>query len=193
MMSALSSVAMAMMQEGGQTPHDVHRAMIFSAIIAISLAAQAVGVIIAAVFAMKLFRKIETVTNSFEQKTAPIIPKATVLVEELAPKIKTIAANAEQTSYTVRSKIDELSSTVDQLNRTVQDINERSRVQISRVDGIVTDALATTYEVSRTVQESIKAPVRQIAGVVAGLRAGLETLVERSPFKPKSRPSPYDL
>ncbi|MDE1162085.1 MAG: hypothetical protein PW792_09100 [Acidobacteriaceae bacterium] len=188
-MVLLSSIAVVMFQDGGI---DQHKISIWSAVIGIALVAQAVGVCIAAAFAAKMFMKVDKLTGAFEQKTAPLIEKATALVDELGPKIRTAATNFEQTSYTVRVKVDELASTVDQLNRTVQDVNERSRVQISRVDGIVSDALATTYEVSRTVQESIKGPVRQVAGVIAGLRAGLDTLIARSPFGTKE-PGPYDL
>ncbi|MFC6644031.1 hypothetical protein ACFQBQ_18505 [Granulicella cerasi] len=188
-MIALNSVAVMMFQDGGV---DQHKISIWSAVIGLALVAQAAGVCIAAAFAIKMFWKVERLTDSFEHKTAPLIEKATALVDELGPKIHTVATNVEQTSYVVRAKVDELAMTVDQLNRTVQDVNERSRVQISRVDGIVSDALATTYEVSRTVQESIKGPVKQVAGVIAGLRAGLETLIARSPFG-GGRPSPYDV
>jgi hypothetical protein len=42
--------------------------------------------------------------------------------------------------------------------------------------------VTATAEISGAVQEGIKVPVRQMVGVLAGLRAGLETLIERSPF-----------
>lgn len=185
------TVALAMMfQDAGG---EQHKLTIYSLVIAVSLAAQALGVIVAAVFAMKMFAKVEKLANSFEEKTAPIIANATAIVAELTPRIQNISKNVEDMSFTARVKVDELSATIDQLNRTVQDVNERSRVQVSRVDGIVSDVLATTYEVSRTVQEGIKGPVRQMAGVVAGLKAGLETLVARSPFKPRVEEDPYDL
>ncbi len=91
--------------------------------------------------------------------------------------------NAEQISYTVRAKVDELGVTVSELNDTVREFNGRTRAQVARVDGIVSDALGATEEISHTVQQGIKAPVRQIAGIIAGLKAGIETLIERSPFK----------
>jgi hypothetical protein len=47
---------------------------------------------------------------------------------------------------------------------------------------MVSEVLNTAHGVSRTVQEGVRKPVQQIAGIVAGLRAGLETLVQRSPF-----------
>jgi methyl-accepting chemotaxis protein len=105
------------------------------------------------------------------------------MLHELSPKVRSLTENAEQISYAVRTKVDELGVTVSELNETVREINGRTRVQVVRVDGIVTDALVATEEISQTVQNGIRGPVRQIAGVIAGLRAGLETLIERSPFR----------
>jgi methyl-accepting chemotaxis protein len=192
MVVALNSMAVMMFQEAGGA--DQHRLTIYSFVIALALVAQAVGVCVAAAFAVKMFVKVDKLTTAFDVKTTPIIEKAEALLDELSPKLKSITTNLEQTSFTVRAKVDDLANTVEELNRTVQDANERSRVQISRVDGIVTDALATTYEVSRTVQESIKGPVRQVAGIIAGLKTGLETLIARSPLGRRgSSQNPYDL
>jgi uncharacterized protein YoxC len=181
-MPVLSGAAAIFMQESELTRHDIHLAMIFLFIIALALVMQAVGVVISGVFAAKLLHRVDGIANIVEKRTAPILDKTNQLLHELAPKMQSITANAEQISYTVLTKVDELSVTVGELNDTVREINGRARVQVSRVDGIVTDALLTTEEISHTVQNGIKAPVRQIAGVIAGLKAGLETLIERSPF-----------
>jgi methyl-accepting chemotaxis protein len=166
MAMALSSIAMVWLQESSERGADTHHGVLFLLIIAIALVAQAIGVCAAAFYAAKLLAKVVALTDSFDAKTTPLVAKITTLVEDLTPKIHTISTNVEQTSYVVRAKVDELAVTVESLNRTVQDLNERSRVQISRVDGIVSDALATTYEVSQTIQESVKLPVRQIAGII---------------------------
>jgi len=173
---------------------DVHRGTLFLLVIAVALVAQAVGVVMAAFFALKMFRKIEAMTNSFDRKTTPIIENLTTLTAELTPKVRVITTNIEEISYTVREKCDEVGATLSEINRTVADLNLKTRVHVSHVDVMVTEALASTEEVSRTVQESIKKPVRQIAGIIAGLRAGIETLAARSPFgKPKGYENPYDL
>ena len=182
-MPVLSGAAAIFMQESELTRHDIHLAMIFLFIIALALVMQAVGVVISGIFAAKLLHRVDGIADIVEKRTAPILDKTNQLLHELAPKMKSFTANAEQISYTVLTKVDELSVTIDELNETVRDINGRTRVQVSRVDGIVTDALLATEEISHTVQNGIKAPVRQIAGVIAGLKAGLETLIERSPFK----------
>jgi uncharacterized protein YoxC len=164
------------------TRHDIHWAMIWLALIAISMMAAAAGAVIAAGFAAKLLTRVDSIADIVEKRTGPLLDKTSALLLDLTPKVHAISTNVEQISYTVREKVEELGATVSELNQTVQEINGRTRAQVSRVDGIVTDALVATEEISQTVQQGIKAPVRQIAGVIAGLRAGIETLIERSPF-----------
>jgi methyl-accepting chemotaxis protein len=181
-MPGLSGAAVVFMQESQLSRHDIHWAMIFLAIIAAALVAQAVGVLVCGAFAAKLLHRVDTIGDIVEKRTGPILDKTTALLSDLAPKVHSVSTNVEQISYTVREKIEELSATVSELNETVREINGRARVQVVRVDGIVTDALVATEEISQTVQNGIKAPVRQIAGVIAGLKAGIETLIERSRF-----------
>ena len=141
-----------------------------------------------------MLKKVEHLSDSFDQKTTPVMLKATALLDDLGPKIRSVSGNVEQISYTVREKCDELGATLTQINRTVVDVNARTQVHVARVDGMVADALDTTAEVSRVVQDGIRTPVRQIAGIIAGFKAGLETLAKRSPFgKGKGLGNPYDL
>jgi uncharacterized protein YoxC len=181
-MPGLSSAAFLLDQGSDLSRHDIHLAMIFLFVIMLALVAQAIGVVIMGGFAAKLLHRVDGIANIVEQKTGPILDRTSQILNELSPKVQSISENAEQISYTVRTKIDELGVTVSQLNQTVAEINGRTRVQVSRVDGIVTDALIATEEIASSVQQSIKTPVRQIAGIVAGLKAAVETLVARSPF-----------
>lgn len=206
-MPVLSGLAV-FLQDSPQTQGDIHLSTVYLGIIAITLLVLVltllIGGAVAALFVVKRVKAIEKLAKTAELKAIPIILKANDLVRDLAPRIKSITENAEQVSYTVRAKADELADTVSELNETVREINGRTRVQVTRVDGIVSEALTTTEEISQTVQNGIRVPVRQIAGIVAGVRAGIETLVERSPFnrsaqrEPRrygsgSGPSPLDL
>ncbi len=181
-MPTLSVVAMAMLESDELSRHDIHLAMIFLAIIAIAMVAQAVGLLVTSAFAAKLLHRVDGIANQVEQRTGPLLDKTHALVTDIAPKIHAMTTNVEQMSYTVRAKVDEMGETVSQLSRTVNDANDRTRAQVARVDGIVTQAVTATAEISGAVQEGIKGPVRQMVGLLAGLRAGLETLIERSPF-----------
>jgi methyl-accepting chemotaxis protein len=166
---------------------DVHWLMIFVAIIALALVVQALGFVIAAVFASKLLLKLGDIAERAEERTGPFLTKTTELLDDVTPRLRSISNNVEQMSYTVRAKCDEVGETLSQLNRTVVDANNRTRNQVARVDGIVSDALHTTEQVSHVVQEGIRVPVKQMAGIIAGLKVGLETFVRRSPFGKSSK------
>jgi methyl-accepting chemotaxis protein len=187
------AVAVMMFQSSDLSRHDIHLAMIFLAIIALALVVQAVGVVISGGFAAKLLHRVDGIANIVEKRTGPMLDKTNALLDELSPKVKAMVSNTEQISETVRVKVEELAVTVGELNDTVKEINGRTRVQVARADGLVTDALVATSEISHSVTESIKVPVRQIAGLVAGAKAGLETLIARSPFGNKRGPGSYDL
>ena len=181
-MPVLSGAAVVLLQDSELTRHDIHLAMIFLAIIALALVVQAVGVLISSAFGAKLLHRVNSIADIVETKTGPILDRTNHILQDLAPKVKNVSENAEHVSATVRAKVEELGATVSELNDTMREINGRTRVQVRRVDGIVSDALHTTEEISQTVQQGIRGPVKQIAGIIAGVRTAIETFVARSPF-----------
>ncbi len=192
---------------------DVHLIMIFVGIIALVLVLVLLGVLIAGLFALKFVNRISKLVDELKgkamsvvDKTTPIIDKANGIVADLTPKIKSVGADVERISHTVTAKVEEVGQTVSQINQTVQDVNGRTRTQVGKVDGIVSEALDTTAHVSHTVQEGIRAPIRQISGIVTGIKVGIETFLKRAgyrrppvqaPVEPVTgapvRPGPYDI
>jgi methyl-accepting chemotaxis protein len=183
MMQSLGCLALALLQDDGGLAQNVHLMTIFLGIVAAAVVIGFLAMCVAGIKLINLMVKAEQLAERLEGKISPMVDKTHALVEELGPKIRTIATNTEQISYTVRSKVDEFSVTADELNRTVKDANKRTQAQVARVDGIVNEALHSVHHVSRTVQESVRKPVQQIAGIIAGVKKGVETWVERSPFK----------
>jgi len=181
-MPVLSGAAVFLLQDSELTRHDIHLAMIFLAIIAVALVAQAIAVGISSAFGAKLLHRVNSIADIVETKAGPILDRTNSILQDLAPKVKSVSENAEHVSSTVRLKVEELGETVSELNDTMREINGRTRVHVKRVDGIVSDALQTTEEVAQAVQNGIKGPVKQIAGIIAGVRTAIETFVARSPF-----------
>jgi methyl-accepting chemotaxis protein len=179
---------MALLQDdAGAMQHDVHLLTIFIGIIAAAVVILFVILLIGGVMALGFVKKAHAIAERVEGKASPLIDKTNALVEELSPKIRTITTNVEQISYTVRGKVDEFSATASEINRTVKDVNARTQQKVSRVDTMVTDALNSIHHVSHTIQEGVRKPVQQVAGIISGLKRGLETLAERSPLIHKMR------
>jgi methyl-accepting chemotaxis protein len=184
MMQSISCLALALLQDdAGALQHDLHLIMIFMGIIMAGVVLGFLGIAIGGLMGLKLFRKLEEMAERADAKLSPMLDKTHALVEELGPKVTTITKNVEQISYTVRGKVDEFAATADEINRTVKDTNKRTQAQVARVDGLVNEALNTAQSVSRTVQEGVRKPVQQIAGIIAAVKTGIETWVDRSPFK----------
>jgi methyl-accepting chemotaxis protein len=147
--------------------------MVFVAIVAISMTAQAVALIVMAIGAGKARKRGLEIAEEVRTKAMPIIHDAHELIRDLTPKLKVISENLVETSHTVRSKAQEFDA-------TASDINHKTRAQVARVDGIVTSALDTTAQVTETIQRGIKVPLREISGLVNGFKAGLDVLVGRA-------------
>ncbi len=183
-MSKMTFATLAMFQSGdvSVSAHDIHLLMFAVWIIAIALGVAACALFVMAGFAAKLLNSVDGIAKEVKDHTAPLLDKTHAMVVELAPKISHLTTNAEHISTTMRTKMDEIAVTVSQLNATVQETNLRTQRQVAHVDGIVSQALDSVEEISHAVQDGIRGPVRQVAGIIAGVRAGLEKLVERSPF-----------
>jgi hypothetical protein len=146
--------------------------MIFVGMVAIAMTAQAIALIVMAIGAAKARKRALEIAEEVREKVMPVITGAHEIIRDTGPKVKIITENLVETSHMVRSKAAEFDA-------TATDLNMKTRAQAARVDGMVTSALNTTAEVSETLQRAIKVPIREIAGLVNGLKAGLDVLVGR--------------
>ena len=101
----------------------------------------------------------------------------------------------EQTDHIsgiVNAKSDEIGATVSKINSTVQDVNAKSQAQVERVNGLVNDALKTTEQVSKTIQDGIKTPVMKIAEWVETAKTSMEGVSDKLSFLQdvKRKPEP---
>ena len=144
--------------------------MIFVAMVAVALMIQAIALIVMALGAAKARKRGLEMAEELRLKLLPVIDEAHALFHDTAPKIKVITENLVETSHVVRSKAAEFDA-------TLSEANERARAQIARVDGIVGKSLTATAEIMATIEHVVRVPVREFAGVVNGLKAGLDVLV----------------
>jgi hypothetical protein len=147
--------------------------MVFVGMVAIALLVQAGALIAMAIGAAKARKRGLEIAEEIRGKMSPILDSTQGLIQDMTPKIKVITENLVETSHVVRSKAAEFDA-------TASDLNMKTRAQAARVDGMVTSVLNTTADVSETLQRAIKVPVREIAGLVNGFKAGLEVLVGRA-------------
>jgi hypothetical protein len=147
--------------------------MIFVAMVAIAMVAQAVALIIMAIGAAKARKRGLEIVEEFRSTMMPIITGTGELIRDTTPKVKVITENFVDASHVIRAKAHEFEV-------TASDLNAKTRAQAARVDGMVTSMLNATAEISESIHRGIKIPVREVSGVVNGLKAGLDVLVGRA-------------
>jgi hypothetical protein len=147
--------------------------MIFIGLVALAMLVQAIAVIVLAVGAAKASKRALAIAEEFREKAMPVITHTHELIRDTSPKVKVLTENLVETSHIVRAKAQDF-------DLTASEANSRTRAQLARVDGMVTSVLNTTADVAESIQRGIKVPVREVSGLVSGLKAGLEVLVGRA-------------
>jgi ABC-type transporter Mla subunit MlaD len=90
-------------------------------------------------------------------------------VDENTPKFSQMANDAGQV---VRS----LHEQVDRLSDVVKDVSDRARAQVARIDGAVDQTVEQVHHASESVRTAILKPVKQVDGIMHGIRAALSVV-----------------
>ena len=165
--------------------------MFFIGIAALALLAQAAVVVFVGVGLMKVQQEVMKQFIEIKGKAMPLIATSHSLVSDLTPQIKDISRkinmiteHVESIAALAKDKAEEFSPTLSAANmtvyhatETVNDANRKTRAQVSRVNGMVTSALDATARLGVAIEKGITVPGREVAGVLSGLKVGLDTLL----------------
>lgn len=190
----------------------------FVGLVALAMVVQAIVVVALAVGLMKAQKELMGHVNEIRGKLTPLINKSHILVNDLAPEIKqittkvndltgkaseltskinVITAHVEQMVGVAKDKVEEFSPTISaanetvvQANETVRIANRKTREQVERVNGMVTSTLNATVKLGKAVEQGLSVPRRELAGIIAGVRASVDVLVDRAknPVRPRVVP-----
>ncbi len=143
--------------------------VIFAIAVAVGVLLQA-GVLLGMFFAIKKsVRQAKEVSDKINQHLVPALATARNLLEDVSPKIKVATANLVETSHIVREQ-------AHRVERTVNEVTTVANAQVQRVDEMATAVLDGVTQATAAVQHGITTPLRHVAGVLNGLRAGFDVL-----------------
>ncbi len=151
--------------------------LVFTIAVVISVVIQGCVFLGLLIVAMKAVKKFTAIAEELKGKALPIMAQAQDLTADLTPKIKIISTNLVTVSNTVRDQ-------VHHVDATVSDVVDKSKTQAARVDDMVSAVLDGVTHAGETIKTGVKIPIRQVAGIFAGIAAAIDSL-KRSP---KSHP-----
>jgi len=128
------------------------------------------GILIALYLSVrKSSERMEALATEVKTKVLPAAETAQSMLLELRPRIETIAENLSQATTLARGQMQ-------RLDATVQDVVDRTRLQIIRADELLSRTMDKVEDATEAVHKTVVSPVRQFAGLVQGVTAGMEFL-----------------
>lgn len=126
-------------------------------------------------------------TQALLEKTSLFIDKSNELVERVSPKVESAATDAAAFVRGVRKQAADVEIAVSEILQKVEK-------QSNRIDNMVSDSLDAVDKASSFVTQTVGKPVRQLSGLVAGVKAAVESLrTNGRPMRNHGAPEDKDL
>lgn len=133
----------------------------------------AVAIVLQAVFLYSLSRSAKAMAaqvTGFIEKAEPV----------LADARQTLQQNRKQMAE-VTGKVNKLLDTaqvqISRIDGVLSDATSRARVQMDRLELVMDDSIGRVHETVAILHDGILRPLREVNGIVAGLRAGIGYLL----------------
>jgi len=120
-------------------------------------------------YIFRAVKRLEEKVGPVAEKAGPILDSAKAMMDDARPKISDMIARADEMVISARDQMTRLES-------LVAEASDSARLQIERIDVVVCDTMTRVQETTAAVQSTILRPVREVNGVVSGLRAAISTL-----------------
>ena len=121
-------------------------------------------------------KRMTQIANDLHEKTDPILTKLRVLIDDVQPRVSSIAADTAEIAHVARGQ-------AYKVDRVFSEAVDRLRLQVIRADQLLTGALENLEEAGTQVKKSVLGPVQQAAAILQGVKAGIEVFrgMRRSP------------
>jgi len=154
-------------------------------LVAVSVLLQIGFLIVGAVMAGRALKMAKEYGDDFRSTAAPALQHARELLEStqklvarLEPRLDAAASDLAEMVQAAREETRNIQASADE-------ITDRIRKQAERMDTIATTALKGVDRAVHFLNDAVNIPVRQVSGVLAAVRAIVDTL--RAPTPPRGR------
>jgi hypothetical protein len=143
--------------------------MIFVGVVSVSVLIQTIALVGMALGAAKTQKQFLRIAEELRGKAIPVLDLSRGILEDTAPKLRVMTDNVTEASFLLRDQAQRLDHVV---KNTLDTVN----VQVERADQMVSATLDGVGEITSSIQRSIMIPVKQISGLMHGLKAAVEKL-----------------
>lgn len=138
---------------------------------AFALLLQTLFVIALMVMIGRAVKRLKEELEQYRSTVMPLILKTRDLVDRIGPSLEDTANDLSVITRRLREQTAEIQS-------AANEIIDRTRNQANRVDSMVTSVFDRVERAGVFVSDTVAKPIRQLTGIIASVKAAVETFVE---------------
>ena len=150
---------------------DVFRWVIAGAVILACLAFVVQSIVFVLLY--RVARNTQTKVMPLVDRAEPILATTRKILEENKPRIAEISVEAVEIAKTARVQ-------ADRLGELLADSSERAKARLAQIDRTVDEAVEQVEQVGGAVKSAVLKPVKEVNGLMAGMKAAISTLAAGS-------------
>ena len=120
----------------------------------------------------KTTQRVEAIASNVESKAIPLLDSAKTILDENGPRLKEITQNLSETTSTLKTQMT-------RVDATLNDVLDRTRLQVIRVDDMVSRTMDKVEETTEMLQHTVVSPVKKLTGIMQGLSVRLGAYIQR--------------
>lgn len=127
-----------------------------------------------------LYRQVKTM----QEKVMPLIPRAESLLEHARATVETSHAEIKQISAKTHLILDSTKEQLSRVEEVVTDASARAKVQMEKAELVLEDTMNRVHETVAVLHGGVMKPLKEINGLVAGVRVGFGSLFSGNGKRP---------
>jgi hypothetical protein len=138
-----------------------------------AVALSSISLLVHAIATMGLYRT----ARKLQADVAPLIPEVKATLLQAQATLSQTAADVREITEKAKLVLDSVQVQVDGLDKARGEISTHLKVQGERLELVLEDILGRTQEVVGVLHGTVLRPVREVTGMVAGVKAALQMMI----------------
>lgn len=142
-------------------------------LLAIAVAVSSLALLIQAVAAVRIMRSVQRL----QAEILPLVPHAKETLAQAQAALKLAAERIEESAAMTKQLLAAAQQQVDGIDQARRELAAQWRAQSERLELVLEDILSRVQDVVAVLHGTVMRPVREVSGMVAGVKAALQTLL----------------
>ncbi|MGC8760912.1 MAG: hypothetical protein ACP5UT_15350 [Bryobacteraceae bacterium] len=142
-------------------------------LLAVAVAVSSLALLAQAIVAVRILRSVE----QLKAEILPLIPQAKETLREAQEAVRLAAARIEESAQMTKRLLQAAQQQVEGIDQARRELAAQWRMQSERLELVIEDILSRVQDVVAVLHGTVMRPVREVSGMVAGVKAALQTLL----------------